>query len=104
MKARTGYIYKEDSVWIARITFTDAAGRRRNVKRRAATRTEARRKLDKMRRPVRGPRRTPGVQRADDLRRAGRQVRQGQAGAGALCRREKVAGLRSAIPPRSHAV
>ena len=41
-KERTGYIYQDkDTKWIARITYTDEAGKRRNVKRKAGNKTEA---------------------------------------------------------------
>lgn len=52
MKHRTGYVYKEGKSWVARITFTDETGRRRNVKRYADTKTGARHKLDALRRTI----------------------------------------------------
>jgi hypothetical protein len=44
MKQRTGYIYKDKArnKWVARVTFTDETGKRRNVKAYCATKTEAR--------------------------------------------------------------
>jgi hypothetical protein len=101
MKTRTGYIYRDGDGWIARITFTDASGRRRNVKRTAATRTEARRKLDKMRRQledhgerliVDGERMTFGE--LADKYAAVKLVPARYVG------EKKVAGLRSVIPPK----
>lgn len=46
MKQRTGYLYKDGKRWVARVTFTDETGKRRNVKRYCETKTEARQKLD----------------------------------------------------------
>ncbi len=54
MKQRTGYIYRDKSRnrWVARVTFTDETGKRRNVKAYCATKTEARDKLDELRRDL----------------------------------------------------
>lgn len=41
MNRRRGYVYKEEGCWIARLTFTDASGKRRNIKRRAANKSAA---------------------------------------------------------------
>lgn len=41
MKKIDGYIFQEGKTWIARITFSDEQGKRRNLKRRCATKTEA---------------------------------------------------------------
>lgn len=40
-KERTGYVYKENGLWVARSTFIDESGKRRNIKRRGRTKTEA---------------------------------------------------------------
>lgn len=42
MKDRNGYVFKEKKKWVARVTFTDVSGKRRNVRRNADSRTEAR--------------------------------------------------------------
>lgn len=54
MKQRTGYLYKDKDTkkWVARVTYTDEAGKRRNVKRYCETKTEARIKLDELRRTI----------------------------------------------------
>ena len=50
-KERSGYVFQDkDGFWYARITFTAENGKRRNVKRRAKTKTEARETLWKLRR------------------------------------------------------
>jgi integrase len=41
MKMKTGYVYREGSRWVARVTFTDESGKRRNIKRYCANKTEA---------------------------------------------------------------
>ncbi len=51
-KDRTGYIYEENGKWFARITFTDSEGKRRNLKRTAKTKTEAKKLLKKISRQV----------------------------------------------------
>jgi hypothetical protein len=38
---RKGYIYEENKKWIARVTTTDETGKRRNVKRTASSKSEA---------------------------------------------------------------
>ena len=48
MKQRTGYLYKEGNSWVARVTYTDETGKRRNVKRYRPTKTEARNERDKL--------------------------------------------------------
>ena len=48
MRQRTGYLYKEGNSWVARVTFTDETGKRRNVKRYRPTKTEARNERDKL--------------------------------------------------------
>lgn len=54
MNRRRGYVYEEKEGrrktgrWVARLTFTDAAGRRRNVKRRAASKTAAKDALEEI--------------------------------------------------------
>lgn len=47
MKDRSGYVYedKKTGKWVARVTFTDATGKRRNVTRMADSITAAREKL-----------------------------------------------------------
>lgn len=48
MKNRKGYIFQEGKKWYARVTFTDASGKKRNVKRTADSRSEARSLLGKL--------------------------------------------------------
>lgn len=48
MKDRSGYVFPEGKKWIARITFTDSAGMRRNIKRTADSRSEAKSLLNKL--------------------------------------------------------
>lgn len=47
MRQRSGYVYhdEKEGCWIARTQVTDESGKRRNVKRRAKTKTEAEQKL-----------------------------------------------------------
>lgn len=54
MKQRTGYLFKDKKTkkWVARVTYTDEAGKRRNVKRYCETKTEARTKLDALKRQL----------------------------------------------------
>lgn len=40
-KDRKGYIYEENKKWIARVTITDETGKRRNIKKTAKTKSEA---------------------------------------------------------------
>ena len=40
-KQRSGYVFQENGRWFARVTFTGEDGKRRNVKRRVANKTEA---------------------------------------------------------------
>ncbi len=44
-KQRNGYVFESNDKWFARVTFTDANGKRRNVKRTAATESEAKKIL-----------------------------------------------------------
>jgi integrase len=50
MKARRGYVYfdKARKTWYARLTYTDGNGERRNVKQRAANKTQAEEALKKL--------------------------------------------------------
>src|SRR4051812_40110912 len=48
MKERSGYIFESNGKWYARITLTDSTGQRRNVKRTANTKGEARQFLAKL--------------------------------------------------------
>jgi integrase len=50
MKARRGYVYfdKARKTWYARLTYTDGNGERRNVKQRAANKTQAEEELKKL--------------------------------------------------------
>lgn len=41
MKERSGYVYEEKGKWIARVTVRDSRGKRRNIKRTAKTKSEA---------------------------------------------------------------
>lgn len=52
MRQRTGYLYKEGNSWVARVTFTDETGKRRNKKKYKPTKTEARNERDKMLRDI----------------------------------------------------
>jgi len=45
MKKTNGYVYEENGKWYARMTFTDESGKRRNVKRTAESRADAKHKL-----------------------------------------------------------
>jgi integrase len=51
-KERSGYIGQENGKWFARVTFTDAYGRRRNIKRKTETENEAKGLLKKLLRQV----------------------------------------------------
>lgn len=44
-KERTGYVFEKDGKWYARLTFTDASGNRRNIKRTAKNESEAKKIL-----------------------------------------------------------
>lgn len=44
MKQRNGYVYREGKSWVARVDFTDEAGKRRIIRRFCETRTEANQK------------------------------------------------------------
>src|SRR5262245_23982550 len=48
MKQRKGYVFKQGKIWIARITYTDADGKRKNHTRNAQSKTEALEKLDEL--------------------------------------------------------
>lgn len=48
MKEQTGYIYQDGKKWVARVTYTDASGKRRNVKRYCQNRTEAKRECGRI--------------------------------------------------------
>lgn len=41
MKTRTGYVFKKGKRWVARVTYTDESGRRRDIARYCKTKTEA---------------------------------------------------------------
>src|SRR5262245_7239764 len=52
-KERGGYVFKDkDGHWYARITFTSESGKRRNVKRRTESKTDAKEILWKLRREL----------------------------------------------------
>ncbi|HEX8998564.1 MAG TPA: hypothetical protein VGB07_01620 [Blastocatellia bacterium] len=53
-KQSTGYIFKDKAIgkWGARITATDPSDKRRNIKRYCETKTEARIKLDALKREL----------------------------------------------------
>lgn len=51
-KERKGYTFQEGKVWIARLTYTDERGVRRNVKRRAQTAELAAKQLEKIKRKI----------------------------------------------------
>jgi integrase len=57
MREQTGYFYKDGKKWVARVTYTDASGKRRNVKRYCQTKTDAKRECDRIIREIeeRGP-------------------------------------------------
>ena len=48
MKERNGYVFSDNNKWYARATFTDAQGKRRNIKRTAKTESEAKKTLRKI--------------------------------------------------------
>lgn len=48
MKERSGYVFKLKDKWIARVTFTDASGKRKSVKRSADTQSEAKASLNRL--------------------------------------------------------
>lgn len=54
MKGRSGYVYfdERESCWYARATVTDEQGKRRNLKKRAASKTEAETKLKQLVRQI----------------------------------------------------
>jgi len=52
MKERKGYVFCENGKWFARVTFTGSNGKRRNVKRTAKTKTEAKALLKKVIRQI----------------------------------------------------
>ncbi len=52
MKERKGYIFQNNTKWFARITFTDEKGNRRNIKRTAKTKVEAKELLKKISRQI----------------------------------------------------
>jgi integrase len=41
MKERSGYVFEEKGKWFARVTFTDESGKRRNIKRTAKNKSDA---------------------------------------------------------------
>lgn len=47
-KKTNGYTYEENGKWYARFTFTDSTGRRRNIKRRAGSKSQAREVLRRL--------------------------------------------------------
>lgn len=48
MKERSGYVYEDKGKWIARVTFTDSKGNRRNIKRIADSEAKANKRLRKI--------------------------------------------------------
>lgn len=50
MKENKGYVFEEKGKWFCRITFTDSKGKRRNIKRTAKTKTEAKELLKRINR------------------------------------------------------
>jgi integrase len=100
MKARTGYLYKENSRWVARVTYTDEAGKRRNVKRYCSDKTEARLKLRRLLRELedRGERSIDGDKmKFRDLAKRYTETRLIPA---VYVGEKQVAGLRSLAPPK----
>jgi integrase len=47
-KTRTGHVFEKDGSWYARFDYTDSTGRRRNVKRHAVNKTEAKNLLKQL--------------------------------------------------------
>lgn len=45
---RSGYVFQKDRKWYARVTFSDAIGKRRNVKRRANDKAAAKQLLKEL--------------------------------------------------------
>jgi len=52
MNERTGYVFESNGKWYARITVADSGGRRRNVKRTAGTKAEAKQILSRLRKEL----------------------------------------------------
>lgn len=52
MKERSGYIYENKGKWIARVTIRDKRGKRRNLKRTAKTKTDAKKLLKSLLRQI----------------------------------------------------
>jgi integrase len=103
MKTRTGYVYKDSSgAWIARITYTDGAGVRRSLKRSALSKTEARRKLDKLRRQFEDH----GQRLVDGERKTFAEVAKDYAKTKLVpahyVGEKKVGGFRSLVSPKIH--
>lgn len=46
MKKQTGYVYQDGDRWVARVTYTDSSGKRRNVKKYCDNVTKAKRECD----------------------------------------------------------
>jgi integrase len=65
MRGKQGYVYQDQKTksWVARITFTDQAGKRRNVKRAAESKAEARETLKKLARQIEEGEYKPDVDR-----------------------------------------
>lgn len=104
MKSRTGYVYKDGKSWVARLTFTDPeTGKRKQLRRYAPTKTEAKELLQGLRqtlkdhgaRPIDGERMTV-TQLADKYIKARLKPAEYHG-------ERKIAGLRSYKTPRQHA-
>lgn len=53
VRQRSGYVYQEkDGAWVARTTIKDASGKRRNVKRRACSKSAAKEILKRLLREI----------------------------------------------------
>ncbi len=48
MREQTGYVFKDGKKWVARVTYTDPSGKRRNIKRYCETKTDAKRECDRI--------------------------------------------------------
>jgi integrase len=104
MRARRGYVFKAGKdTWVARITFTDSQGKRHNLTRNAPTKTEALRKLDKMRRQIEdhGERLMVDGQQMTFAELAAKYAKEKLVPAKYVGDR-KVAGMRSLVSPKIH--
>jgi integrase len=100
MKTRTGYIYREGRRWVARVTHTDASGKRRNVKRYCENKTEARLRLRQLVRQLdeRGEKAIEGDKMK--FRDVARRYAETKLIEATYVGEKKVAGFRSLVAPK----